>query len=315
VLPEGVRRIVIPTPFVVGPVNAWLLDGEEATLVDTGPLGDVAWEALAQGLGEALGRIRHVVVTHGHADHHGLAARVVRRTGAEVRVHGLDRDAVERFGARRRERRALYEPVLASSGLDDAELGRVRAAYRHLGETAEDCDVAGTLAEGNVVEAGAWRLEVLHTPGHTPGSVTLREASGAFMLGGDTLLERITSNAISIAPDEARALSEYRASLERLAATRADLALPGHGDPFADHARVARSSLEALARRQEKVRHLVRAKGPLLARDLFPHLFLGRVVDPFLAMSETLGHLRLAALEGALVADLGSDGRERWRAA
>ncbi|MFC7193655.1 MBL fold metallo-hydrolase [Halosimplex aquaticum] len=76
----------MPTPFQVGPVNAYLAD---RTLVDPGPDSDEAWSALTDALAErdlAPGDIERLLITHPHPDHFGLASRF-RGRGASVVAH------------------------------------------------------------------------------------------------------------------------------------------------------------------------------------------------------------------------------------
>ena len=81
-----VFTIPVPTPFPVGPVNVHLIAREPVTLVDTGPLTEDAWDALRHGLarhGFRVEDVERVLLTHGHQDHFGLAARIAAgREGA-----------------------------------------------------------------------------------------------------------------------------------------------------------------------------------------------------------------------------------------
>src|SRR5437867_3795623 len=87
VVAPGVERIELPTPFAVGPVNVYLVDGEPLTLVDAGPNWDEALATLEQRLaarGRKLEDIGLLLLTHQHFDHVGLAATIKERSGAEV---------------------------------------------------------------------------------------------------------------------------------------------------------------------------------------------------------------------------------------
>src|SRR5574341_272078 len=91
------HRIELPTPFPVGPVNAYLLATDPLTLVDTGPKTAEAQAALEAGVAAAgyrLDDVRRVLLTHGHTDHCGSAAWVARRCHAEVYLHEGDRAKV-----------------------------------------------------------------------------------------------------------------------------------------------------------------------------------------------------------------------------
>src|SRR5713226_2177804 len=77
--PSFVRTLSVPTPFPVGPVNVHLIKREPITLIDSGPLTEEAWDALVAGLrveGLTVRDIQRVLLTHGHHDHFGLAARI-----------------------------------------------------------------------------------------------------------------------------------------------------------------------------------------------------------------------------------------------
>src|SRR5262245_59593203 len=85
-----IEKLVIPTPFPVGPINIYLVVDDPITLIDTGPKTDQAVAALREQLGK-LGfktdDIKRIVLTHTHEDHCGLAATLQRESGARVHVH------------------------------------------------------------------------------------------------------------------------------------------------------------------------------------------------------------------------------------
>ena len=84
---EGVHRLAIPTPFMVGRVNAYLIEDSPLTLVDSGPNSAKALDELEQALaarGHAIEDIELLVISHQHMDHFGLASILARRSGAEV---------------------------------------------------------------------------------------------------------------------------------------------------------------------------------------------------------------------------------------
>jgi glyoxylase-like metal-dependent hydrolase (beta-lactamase superfamily II) len=78
-------RVPVPTPFQIGPVNAYVAG---RTVVDPGPDSEDAWDALRTALGERRlepADVEQVLVTHPHPDHFGLANRL-REDGATVVV-------------------------------------------------------------------------------------------------------------------------------------------------------------------------------------------------------------------------------------
>ncbi len=126
----------------------------QAMVVDPGgEVTPILERAREQGLTIAL-----VVNTHGHHDHILGNAELVRRTGAELAVHELD------------------APLLFAPEYDIAPL---------LGLRRERCRPTRLLRAGDTVSVGKLRFTVLHTPGHTPGSICLLGHGALF--SGDTL--------------------------------------------------------------------------------------------------------------------------------
>jgi hydroxyacylglutathione hydrolase len=134
---------------------------KRAIVVDPGGDFDIIDAKLAK-LGATVDAIVH---THTHIDHVGATAAVQRKNGARACIHEADR--------------FLYEllPVQA------AMLGIP------LPETVE---MEGSLKDGGTLSAGAVEMGVLHTPGHTPGSVTfvVKTDDGTRVFSGDTLFRR-----------------------------------------------------------------------------------------------------------------------------
>ncbi|MFL5843956.1 MAG: MBL fold metallo-hydrolase, partial [Solirubrobacteraceae bacterium] len=82
-----IHTLPIPTPFMVGRVNVYLIEDEPLTLVDTGPNSGKALDELEQALAALGHRIEDlglIVLTHQHMDHIGLAQILARRSGADI---------------------------------------------------------------------------------------------------------------------------------------------------------------------------------------------------------------------------------------
>jgi glyoxylase-like metal-dependent hydrolase (beta-lactamase superfamily II) len=184
---------------VVGPIatNVWVLGDEEsreALAVDT------ATPCVAWLTGELAGRgwsLRLIVSSHRHWDHIGDNAAVMAATGAQLAVHALDRHGLE--------------APSAVAGLPFEIPVSVPAVE---------------LAEGGTVRFGSITLEVLHTPGHTEGSVSLLARDEGLLLSGDTLFAGGWGR-VDLPGGSAEQMVQ---SLARLARLPDDVrVLPGHG--------------------------------------------------------------------------------------
>jgi glyoxylase-like metal-dependent hydrolase (beta-lactamase superfamily II) len=145
--------------LTTGPVatNVWILGDlrtQEAIAVDTAT-PSVRW--VTQQLADEGWYLRFIVSTHRHWDHIGDNAEVVVATGATLAVHGLDRHGLE-------EPDAGSAPFPIPVSMPALEL-----------------------AEGSHIRFGDIDLEVLHTPGHTEGSVCLLSREDRLLFSGDTL--------------------------------------------------------------------------------------------------------------------------------
>jgi glyoxylase-like metal-dependent hydrolase (beta-lactamase superfamily II) len=183
---------------VVGPAstNVHVLADErshEAVAIDTA-IPSLAWitdELAARGW-----TLRLIISTHGHWDHIGDNAAVASATGARIAVHPDDREALI-------HPHPLWAPFEIPPSIPAVEL-----------------------AEGGEIRFGSIRLRVLHTPGHTPGSVCLQAVDEGLLLSGDTLFAAGWGRT-DLPGGSEEAIAESLARLSELEPPTA--VLPGHG--------------------------------------------------------------------------------------
>jgi glyoxylase-like metal-dependent hydrolase (beta-lactamase superfamily II) len=323
---EGVHRLAIPTPFAVGRVNAYLIEDEPLTLIDSGPNSAKALDELEQALaarGHAIEDLQLLVVTHQHIDHFGLAAILARRSGAPVAaLAGLDRrlrdfraeaDFDDRFAARVMLRHGVPTDVVTA-------LRAVSASFRAWGCTVE---VDRVLAPGEELRLRDRTLRVLHRPGHSPSDTVFHDERRGTAIAGDHLLAHISSNPLLARPLDVegdydgprpQALVTYLASLRATRAMDLRLVLGGHGAPIADHAAVIDDRLRLHERRAEKIRRLM-AERPRTAYEMAYEMWGNvAVTQAYLTISEVLGHLDLLLADGRVVEEV-HDGIARFAAA
>jgi glyoxylase-like metal-dependent hydrolase (beta-lactamase superfamily II) len=150
----------------VGPLGcncSIVMDGATRKAIVIDPGGD--FEGIRARLDQAGASVQAIVHTHTHIDHVGATAPLCRYCSAEAQIHEADR--------------FLYELLPVQAELLGLPL-------------PEMCDVRGSLRDEAVVRAGVIELCVLHTPGHTPGSVSffVQEGDEHVAFTGDTLFRR-----------------------------------------------------------------------------------------------------------------------------
>jgi glyoxylase-like metal-dependent hydrolase (beta-lactamase superfamily II) len=314
----GIHRLAIPTPFMVGRVNAYLIEDSPLTLVDSGPNSGKALDELERALGargHAIEDIELLVVTHQHMDHFGLASILARRSGAEVAAldvlapflaaYGEQTDLEDQFAERLMLRHGIPAEVVTA-------LRAVSAGFRAWGSAVE---VTRPLADGSQLQLRDRTLRVLHRPGHSPSDTVFlddRSETGqpSILLSADHLIAHISSNPLLARPLDApadydgprpQALLTYIDSLQRTREMELSLVLPGHGRPIDDHAPLIDERFRLHERRARKIGGLI-AQQPRTAHEIAHELWGNvAVTQAYLTLSEVLGHVDLLLRDGVVV--------------
>jgi len=294
--------IRIPTPFYVGDVNVYLIREDPVTLIDVGPKTEEAAKALREGLashGVNFSDVRRILLTHAHEDHCGLAKRVRDEAkDAEVMLHSWETgNLVGRLA------QDEHRQLMLRSGVPPRVFEELRALYDEIGLLTD------SLAESELtplrdemeLEFESGTLQVLHTPGHTPGSCSFVRTADRTLICGDCVLKRITPNPV-LSPDPSdpskrfRSLAEYLVSLARIRSFSPTLVYGGHGESVTDFEEIFHRYVRAIDERQRKVVSMVPTGGVTafqIAQELFAASF-DADVHRFLAISESIAHLDYA---------------------
>jgi glyoxylase-like metal-dependent hydrolase (beta-lactamase superfamily II) len=203
------QGLIEPLTLWVAATNAWLVapdgPGGECVLIDAPPEP----EPIITRLAELDLRLVALLSTHGHIDHVGGISTVVRAQEHEVPVHIHDDD-----------KHMLVDIAGSGGGL----------AHYLEGLDLRPPELIEGLDDGTVVQGAGMRFEVLHTPGHTPGSVCLLVSigdSGPILFSGDHLF----AGSIGRTDMPGGSFPQLMDSMQRKILPLADEipVLPGHG--------------------------------------------------------------------------------------
>lgn len=206
-----------PTLINLGFVNVFLLKaGDDYILIDTGVAQQ--WESLEAELiraGCLPDRLKLVIITHGDFDHTGNCAELQSKYGAKIAMHSGDADMVRTGVLVKRRTNGVMGRILLWIG------GRAVRGF-----TTFQPDVL--LEDGQVISGYGLTAKIIHTPGHTKGSIAVLTDDGSLFIG-DTIANRFSPGFPPLIEDE----EELHKSLEALKRTNARMVFPGHGRPFA----------------------------------------------------------------------------------
>ena len=215
---------VIEGVYVVpmGSVNAFLIEGDDGlTLIDAGfPGKETAVFGAIRRLGRRPDELEHLILTHGHPDHIGSAAAIVRETGARTYMHPLDIPLAESGGP--------FRPMSPAPGLLRQVMCRL--LYDHNTRVAPVV-IDQPLSDGEILPI-AGGFQIIHVPGHCAGQVALLWRQGRMLFAADVGMTLMGLGD----PLGFESLEDGRASQRKLASLSFDAAGFGHGKPIAKDA-------------------------------------------------------------------------------
>ena len=186
-----------------------VVNGKELTIVDTGlPRSAKKILNYIQELGYQQSNISTIILTHFHLDHVGSALQLKNDTKAKVAVHKDEADYVS--GKKR-----------------PPKLGNL--FYRAVSSLIKASPVQPDIILNDNDKIG--NLKVIHTPGHTPGSISLLDEERQLLFVGDALRtkgKRVTGPSEEFSNNKAEAEN----SIGKIVSLKFDIMLPGHGEPL-----------------------------------------------------------------------------------
>jgi glyoxylase-like metal-dependent hydrolase (beta-lactamase superfamily II) len=292
-------------------LNSYVIKGSDRSLIiDTGLNGKECLQAMQAGLG-TLGidlKSTDIFITHLHADHFGLVAKLATNT-TQIYFSRPEKELIESWEG--------FGAMIAYAGQNGFPENELQAALdKHPGAKygSEWMPEMKLLEDGDEIHVGEYKFKCVVTPGHTMGHICLHEPGKKILVAGDHILIDITPN-IQCWSDLQNPLKHYLASLDKVYNIKVDLTLPGHRRLIENHqARIGelkRHHSDRLAEVVNILKHGAMNAYQVASQmtwdivseswDLFP------VAQKWFATGEAISHLRFLEEEGKLTCD--SDGK------
>jgi glyoxylase-like metal-dependent hydrolase (beta-lactamase superfamily II) len=268
----GVRRVMAnnPGPFTFKGTVSYIIGRGKVAIVDPGPDDESHIAALLDAIRNET--VTHIFVTHTHRDHSPAVPAIKAATGATVYAEGPHRAA-----------RPLH---IGEHNPLDASADR-------------DCRPDVALQDGQVVAGDGWTIEAVTTPGHTANHMAFALKEKSTLFAGDHVMAWATS---IVAPPDG-AMSDYMASLAKLAQRKETIYFPGHGPAITDAPRFVNYYILHRKAREASILHRL-SKGATDIPTIVRAIYIG--LDPRLtgaAGLSVLAHLEDLVARGLVETD------------
>lgn len=316
------HTLPVPTPFAVGNVNLYLIEGAPLTLVDVGPNTSDAYEALVTQLKRhnySISDIEQIVITHHHTDHVGLVEKIATEANAPIIAHVYAKPFIEAPKETRTHYDKFFQQVCAEGAVPEEMLTSIDRTTTWIDQFINaPIPLTQTVDEGDALIAGGVTWQVYYTPGHAGDLICLYHAESGILLASDHLILKISSNPLvepsPIGGTRPKRLIEYIHHLERIAALNPSIAYSGHGQPIDDVKGLVEKRVALHHDRASRILAYF-ADGPATLWDITEQMYshIGKS-EKFLAVSEVLGHVDMLEADGRLTRDV-RDGIVYWQQA
>ena len=273
-------------------------------MLDAGLNTNESFNALLAGLkelGYELKQLKKLIISHYHLDHCGLAVRLQKLTSAPVYLHENDRKILLFFKEHIEGYPEKVKDFYCSYGVPEnimkniaSELYGYRALLLGPTETVH-------INDGDIFEIEDGYLKVVHTPGHTPGHISLFYPEKKIFFGADFLLQDEWPHG-GIYPHTAgyNPIGDYLKSLEKVKALEPEVIIPSHKEPIYDPIKRIEESILFMKRKIEEIYDVLKKKGPLNLAQICDMAFKGydSSLSYFFLLSVGLGYMRYMIEDG-----------------
>lgn len=258
--------------------NHFVCRTSPVVLVDTGYHDGFTETCRAiEALGVDIADTGLIVSTHCHCDHVGGNRAIQERSGCDIALHPVGRHFMETH--------------------DDWSTW-----WRYYDQTASFFDGTRSLADGEIIDIGDHRFQVIHTPGHASDGIVLYHPKARLLISSDTLWENDLA-VLTLRVEGNDAVFRMLSSLDRIAALDVRRVFPGHGPPFDDAA-------GAIARTRERL-HGYLADRRRIGTDLLKKIIVYTLLMHNAVAADTFFDLLMARCWYRETVDLYFDGQYR----
>lgn len=250
-----------PTLYPALTTNVYIIESQgEALIIDAGYDNPEALHQILQTI-EAVGspRVKAIVLTHHHRDHCPGAQALATRLNCPVLCHALEKEQVA--------------------------------------EQITPVPVNTLLEEGDILEVGDLQLQVLHTPGHARGHISLWLEQNNILFAGDNI---VTEGTTWIGPPDGDMI-DYLATLRRLQSLNPALIAPGHGEIINNPQEKIQFFIDRRLEREQQLLQLL-TEHPRTVEDLLSIIYKNQVHPSVIWVAERTiqGHLQKLLAENKI---------------
>lgn len=220
---EGVHLIQVAPSHRHRTVNLYFIEDEKPTLIDTGYSDEASLKQVRQTLKSmhySIQDLALIINTHSHHDHVGGNESLQKSSGAQIAAHPLEAEII--LNPKKAWEKAMndLQDLANASGIPKQVKRNVMRMRMKAEPSTVDVLINRSLEGGSVLNIGSTQLEVIHTPGHSPGHICLYDRNRRILFSGDHILPHTTPNIND--------LREFTDSLRKTLTYNIDSIAPGH---------------------------------------------------------------------------------------
>jgi len=272
-------------------------------MMDAGLNTDESFRGLIKGLkdlGYSLEHMKRLIITHYHLDHCGLALRLQKMVSVPVYLHDADKRIFEFFKKHIDSYPEKIWEFFHSHGVPEDTMDFItRELYVYKALLLGPTDTL-PLQDGDIFELEEGHIEVIATPGHTPGHVSIFYPEERVFFGSDFILkDEWPHGGIYPHTKEYNPIKDYLKSLKRVKEIEPEVLIPSHGEPIYDPIKRIDDAIRFMSSKIDEVYDILR-KGPLNLAQICDRAFKAydSSLNYFFLLSLSLAYVKYLIEEG-----------------